>query len=112
MYPSTSPTIAVVRMSCPAVGSKSTVPVYSPARKCAPSVPISATASSETCVASGVVPKYVGRHAPPAAKLVSQSGLATAQLAYPAAHIALAQELALLHVNTVLAIVQALSPHR
>src|SRR3954452_5380161 len=104
MNPSMSSGMAVERMSCPGVASKSTVPENTPARKYAPSIPIAtAAASLADCVSSGGVPRYPGRQAAPAAKLASQSGLAASQLANPAAQTALAQELALLQVKTVLA---------
>src|SRR6185295_2241829 len=111
MNPSVSPGVTTPRMSCAAVGSKSTVPENSPARKYDPSVSMVTAASVTACVASGVVSRYPGRQVPPPAKLASQSGLVMSQLPNPAAQTALAQELALLHVNRVLASVQALSPH-
>jgi hypothetical protein len=62
-------------------------------------------------VASGVVPRYPGKQVPPAAKLVSQSGLVAVQLPNPGAQTALVQEFAALQLKSVLASAQALSPH-
>src|SRR4051812_30765806 len=111
MNPSMSFAVEGVWTSWPEVGSKSTRPENSPARKYDPSVAITAAASEKTWVARGIVPTYAGRQVPPPAKLASQSAAAPSQLAYPAAQTALAQELALLHVNTVLASGHDLSPH-
>src|SRR5215831_7272996 len=111
MKPSKSPGLAGVRMSCPADGSKSTVPMKDPATKNDPSAPIAAATLSTDCVASGVVPRYPGKQVPPLAKLVSQSGLVLSQLPNPAAQTAALHELALLHVNSVFAIAHDGSPH-
>ena len=56
------------------------------------------------------VPRYAGRQLAPAAMTASQSGELRSQFAYPTAHTALVQPLALLQLNSVFAMAQDQSP--